>query len=91
MPKGGFEPPRPIGHYPLKIACLPDSTTSANLLKNHSSFNSPSGNESGIGKSAAGDTTSSSAIFLTIESPLPVGTLALALAGEPSNTLTTVN
>jgi integrase len=29
MPKGGFEPPRPIRHHPLKMACLPSSTTSA--------------------------------------------------------------
>ena len=29
MPKGGFEPPRPVRHHPLKMACLPDSTTSA--------------------------------------------------------------
>ena len=29
MPKGGFEPPRPVRHHPLKMACLPVSTTSA--------------------------------------------------------------
>jgi hypothetical protein len=29
MPKGGLEPPRPVRHHPLKMACLPDSTTSA--------------------------------------------------------------
>ena len=29
MPKGGFEPPRLIRHHPLKMACLPSSTTSA--------------------------------------------------------------
>ena len=29
MPKGGFEPPRPVRHHPLKMACLPSSTTSA--------------------------------------------------------------
>ena len=23
MPKGGFEPPRPVRHHPLKMACLP--------------------------------------------------------------------
>ena len=23
VPKGGLEPPRPVEHYPLKIACLP--------------------------------------------------------------------
>ena len=33
VPKAGFEPARPVGHYPLKIACLPDSTTSANCIK----------------------------------------------------------
>jgi hypothetical protein len=31
MPKGGFEPPRPVRHHPLKMACLPSSTTSAIL------------------------------------------------------------
>ena len=33
VPKAGFEPARPVGHYPLKIACLPDSTTSANCIE----------------------------------------------------------
>ena len=33
VPKAGFEPARPVGHYPLKIACLPDSTTSANFIE----------------------------------------------------------
>ena len=33
VPKAGFEPARPVGHYPLKIACLPDSTTSANSIE----------------------------------------------------------
>ena len=31
MPKGGFEPPRPVRHHPLKMACLPSSTTSASF------------------------------------------------------------
>jgi site-specific recombinase XerC len=34
MPKGGFEPPRPVRHHPLKMACLPCSTTSAQTLPN---------------------------------------------------------
>ena len=29
VPKAGLEPARAVTHYPLKIACLPDSTTSA--------------------------------------------------------------
>jgi hypothetical protein len=29
VPKAGLEPARVLAHYPLKIACLPDSTTSA--------------------------------------------------------------
>ena len=31
VPKGGLEPPRAFAHYPLKIACLPGSTTSAQI------------------------------------------------------------
>ena len=27
--EAGLEPARPVGHYPLKIACLPNSTTPA--------------------------------------------------------------
>ncbi len=38
MPKGGFEPPRPVRHHPLKMACLPDSTTSA---KNDNDWKKP--------------------------------------------------
>ena len=27
--EGGLEPPQAYAHYPLKVACLPNSTTSA--------------------------------------------------------------
>ena len=30
--EAGLEPARPDRHYPLKIACLPDSTTSAQKI-----------------------------------------------------------
>jgi hypothetical protein len=29
--EAGFEPARPVRHYPLKIACLPNSTTPADI------------------------------------------------------------
>jgi hypothetical protein len=29
--EAGFEPAHPRGHYPLKIACLPSSTTPATV------------------------------------------------------------
>ena len=32
VPRGGFEPPRAYAHHPLKMACLPGSTTSAVAL-----------------------------------------------------------
>ena len=32
VPKAGLEPARAVAHYPLKIACLPNSTTSARII-----------------------------------------------------------
>ena len=65
MPKAGLEPARPFEHYPLKIACLPDSTTSA--WHNYSlSIRLSSGNDTGKGSSAAG-ATFSLALSRTIE------------------------
>jgi hypothetical protein len=38
--KGGLEPPQAYAHYPLKVACLPNSTTSAQLFL-YASFTLP--------------------------------------------------
>jgi hypothetical protein len=68
--KGGLEPPQAYAHYPLKVACLPNSTTSAREYRHLLSLPAGAGVPAGAWLSAGWVATGTPVPFITDEETL---------------------